>query len=394
MPAASTRPYTVTSGLGAGAGAALAMLLVMGLMRFIFGFLTIPELMLNTILKVMGGQAFSDALDRLYYAGRPLLFAVILEGTLLLRRAPRPPVRCRRPPQPLDGHTPRSIQHPLGRPSLWPPHRPAPQRSFPPSSRPAYLRRNSLRPLHIVRHTALARLDLPVPCLRAGAPGSFASTEHHHGRDRLNALPPPGRKQARLPPYRRRHPPGPLRRLCLHPHRHDNQPGRLHQPRRQQEPRPRRRRQTDATSDLAAPSTSTPAAVAQSNPPPTVTAQPPPTQTKPLPTEPPPTETAVAQAEPSSTPVEVAEAPPPTNSPEPPPPPPTDTPQPPPPPTGTPIPPAPTIAPPDIEVSEITPVASFYHVSKNFFDPSPASAGWKLSVAAWSKTPTPSPTPP
>ena len=29
-------------------------------------------------------NAFSDALDRLYYAGRPLLFTIILEGTLLL----------------------------------------------------------------------------------------------------------------------------------------------------------------------------------------------------------------------------------------------------------------------------------------------------------------------
>src|SRR5438093_4606180 len=84
MSAANPRPYTVLSGLGAGAGAALAMLVVMGAIRLLFGFLTIPELMLNTILKVMGGQAFSDALDRLYYAGRPLLFAVILEGALLL----------------------------------------------------------------------------------------------------------------------------------------------------------------------------------------------------------------------------------------------------------------------------------------------------------------------
>jgi len=60
------------------------MLVVMGVLRYFFGFLTIPELMLNTILNVMGGRAFSDALDRLYYAGRPLLFATILEGALIL----------------------------------------------------------------------------------------------------------------------------------------------------------------------------------------------------------------------------------------------------------------------------------------------------------------------
>ncbi len=79
-----TRSYSVLSGAGAGAGAALIMIAMMAIMRLLFGLLTIPELMLNTILKLMGGQAFSDALDRLYYAGRPLLFATILEGVLLL----------------------------------------------------------------------------------------------------------------------------------------------------------------------------------------------------------------------------------------------------------------------------------------------------------------------
>jgi hypothetical protein len=65
------RPYRVIAGVGAGAGAALAMLVVMAAMRFLFGFLTVPELMLNTVLRVMGGQAFSNALDNLYYTGRP-----------------------------------------------------------------------------------------------------------------------------------------------------------------------------------------------------------------------------------------------------------------------------------------------------------------------------------
>src|SRR5258708_17323624 len=79
-----TKSFTVLWGAGAGAGAALVMIAVMAIMRLLFGLLTLPELMLNTILKLMGGQAFSDALDRLYYARRPLLFATILEGVRLL----------------------------------------------------------------------------------------------------------------------------------------------------------------------------------------------------------------------------------------------------------------------------------------------------------------------
>lgn len=80
----TSSPYRISAGIGAGAGAAFVMLLVMGLLRLIFGLLTVPELLLNPILKLLGGRAFSDLLDRLYYTGRPLLFAVILEGALLL----------------------------------------------------------------------------------------------------------------------------------------------------------------------------------------------------------------------------------------------------------------------------------------------------------------------
>lgn len=76
--------YKVIWGVGAGAGAALAMMIVMGALRLLLNFPTIPELMLNTILKVTGGQTFSTLLDQLYYSGRPLLFAMILEGTLML----------------------------------------------------------------------------------------------------------------------------------------------------------------------------------------------------------------------------------------------------------------------------------------------------------------------
>lgn len=78
------KPYRVISGIGAGAGAALAMLLFMAALRYAFQLPTIPELMLNPIVKAMGGQRFSDALDNLYFAGRPILFTIILEGTLLL----------------------------------------------------------------------------------------------------------------------------------------------------------------------------------------------------------------------------------------------------------------------------------------------------------------------
>ena len=35
---------------------------------------------------------------------------------------------------------------------------------------------------------------------------------------------------------------------------------------------------------------------------------------------------------------------------------------------------------PAIKVREITPTENFYHVSKNFFDPSPPSADWKLEI--------------
>ena len=78
------KPYRVIAGVGAGAGAALAMMVVMAILRFTFNFPTIPELMLNPIVRMLGGEAFSAALDRFYYMGRPLLFTSILEGTLLL----------------------------------------------------------------------------------------------------------------------------------------------------------------------------------------------------------------------------------------------------------------------------------------------------------------------
>jgi DMSO/TMAO reductase YedYZ molybdopterin-dependent catalytic subunit len=38
-------------------------------------------------------------------------------------------------------------------------------------------------------------------------------------------------------------------------------------------------------------------------------------------------------------------------------------------------------------VKEITPTESFYHVSKNFFDPSPSSDGWRLEIKGLVNTP-------
>ncbi len=82
--AIKARPYRVLSGVGAGAGAAVVMMVVMAGLRLAANLPTIPELMVNPVVNFLGGQAFSDQLDRLYYAGRPLLFTLILEGTLLL----------------------------------------------------------------------------------------------------------------------------------------------------------------------------------------------------------------------------------------------------------------------------------------------------------------------
>ncbi len=76
--------YSIASGVGAGAGAALVMMAVMAALRFGAAVPTVPELMLGPILRFMGGQAFSAQLDIFYYAGRPLLFTLVLEGTLLL----------------------------------------------------------------------------------------------------------------------------------------------------------------------------------------------------------------------------------------------------------------------------------------------------------------------
>lgn len=78
------RPFRILSGVGAGAGASVVMMAVMAGLRFATNLPTIPELMVGPIINFLGGQSFSDQLDKLYYAGRPLLFTLIVEGTLLL----------------------------------------------------------------------------------------------------------------------------------------------------------------------------------------------------------------------------------------------------------------------------------------------------------------------
>jgi DMSO/TMAO reductase YedYZ molybdopterin-dependent catalytic subunit len=80
----ASQRYRVLSGIGAGAGGALAMVAAMGLMRWLLGFPSIPEVMLNTFLTILGGRLFSDLLDRYYYSGLPLFVTLVLLGTLLL----------------------------------------------------------------------------------------------------------------------------------------------------------------------------------------------------------------------------------------------------------------------------------------------------------------------
>ena len=87
------------------------------------------------------------------------------------------------------------------------------------------------------------------------------------------------------------------------------------------------------------------------------------------PTSVPPTDTAIPEPA-TATAEEATQAPTATTEP------PTATAQ----PTATIEPSATPVALPVIEVQEITPVDSFYHVSKNFFDPSPSANGWNLEI--------------
>jgi DMSO/TMAO reductase YedYZ molybdopterin-dependent catalytic subunit len=84
----TTKPHAarsgVLNGIGAGAGGALAMLIAMALLRWLLGFPTYPEMMLDTFLRLLGGRTFSNLLDEYYYAGLPLYFTLVLLGVLLV----------------------------------------------------------------------------------------------------------------------------------------------------------------------------------------------------------------------------------------------------------------------------------------------------------------------
>src|SRR5688572_25209153 len=83
--------------IAGGSAAALAGLALL-LMRALFGGTTLPEVVQDALVQATPGAVFSFLLDRLRFAGRPLLFLSILSGMLavggaigwLWQRAPRP----------------------------------------------------------------------------------------------------------------------------------------------------------------------------------------------------------------------------------------------------------------------------------------------------------------
>jgi DMSO/TMAO reductase YedYZ molybdopterin-dependent catalytic subunit len=348
------KPYRVISGLGAGAGAMLAVMVVMVVVRYTLGLPTIPELMLNPILQLMGGQAFSDALDQLYYAGRPLLFASILEGMLvvgallgllyawLARPNPETGRRASVFNTPLGGllfglvvgvllnvvFLPMVGQQVFGSDVLG---------IFSASVIPLWL---GMMVLGLVFGLAAHALLPPVPSPEAQA--MVVTYEAPTDEGRRTALRVLGGAVLALLGGA-----GVVLGGTVLNQGGFTSPvsggGRVNTPGDGSPVDP-----TPDTSAQAVP-TVTPEAI------PTATTAP--TEE---PTEEPTAEpTAVAQGEPTP------EAPP------------TDTP--PPPATETPVPPTSTPT-PKIEVAEITPNESFYHVSKNFLDPSPSADGWTLEI--------------
>jgi DMSO/TMAO reductase YedYZ molybdopterin-dependent catalytic subunit len=381
------RPYRVIAGVGAGAGAALAMLVVMAAMRFLFGFLTVPELMLNTVLRVMGGQAFSNALDNLYYTGRPLLFAVILEGTLLLGVLLGVLYAWLARPNPTTGKRLAIFNSPLGGiiyglviglllnllflPLVdQAPFASAPFGLYAPSVIPLWL---GMMILGLVFGVTLQALLPPVTSRvvvpAAATPMGVGAMVGAPVEVAVNADPPRGRRDF-------------LRilggvALALVGGALFAVGGTIINRGGLADPVTSRQltdgNSPDGSVPAAEPTAETAAQALPTDtlppPQPTATVEPT-TQPTAEPTTEPTAEptaeaTAAAQSEPSATPAEVAQAP--TNTPEPPPP------------TGTSAPPTAT-PPPAIMVKEITPNASFYHVSKNFFDPSPKSEGWTLTI--------------
>ena len=348
------RPYRIISGIGAGAGAALVMLAAMGLLRYTVQFPSIPELMLNPVIKLLGGQAFSDALDRLYYAGRPLMFTLMLEGTILLGAILGVIYARLARPNPETGKRQALFNNPLGGVlyglligvllnTVFLPI--VEQDVF--ASQPLGITAVSPLPLWVglmilalIFGVTLHRLLPPVVPNIEG--DTLSASPDMRDVDRRHVLRILGGAALSL-----------VGGAAFWYGGTVMLQGGFKSP-------------VDAPaagnegSAAQVEETATPASVSQANPTPT--------------TEPLPTDTAVPPtAEPTSTTATSVEPPPPTATTEPP----TVTPAPtePPLPTNTPKP-----AIPAIKVKEITPTESFYHISKNFFDPSPGSKDWKLEI--------------
>jgi DMSO/TMAO reductase YedYZ molybdopterin-dependent catalytic subunit len=340
----------VVAGVGAGAGAALAMMAVMALLRFSVQLPTLPELMLSPILSLMGGEAFSAALDRLYYAGRPLLFTIILEGMLLVGA--------------LLGLLYAWLARPHGSGrglsnSAWggvvygliigvllnvaflpllgqPPFADRPVGVYTESPVPLWV---GIMLLALVYGVTLYAL-LPKPATM-GAGAGDEGTPATQGVDRRQALRIIGGTVLAV-----------LGGLVFWAGGTVLNQGGL------TSPVDRTAAGSSPPQDTAGPQGPATSGTAQA----TSTPEPPASTRTP---EPIPTQTAQPTAEPtgvgassaSPTPQAAAQAP--TNTP---------------PPTNTPIPV------PVIKVQEITPTESFYHVSKNFFDPNPSADGWKLRI--------------
>ena len=348
------RPYRIISGIGAGAGAALVMLAAMGLLRYTVQFPSIPELMLNPVIKLLGGQAFSDALDRLYYAGRPLMFTLMLEGTILLGAILGVIYARLARPNPETGKRQALFNNPLGGVlyglligvllnTVFLPI--VEQDAF--AGQPLGITAASPLPLWVglmilalIFGVTLHRLLPPVVPNIEG--DTLSASPDMRDVDRRHVLRILGGAALSL-----------VGGAAFWYGGTVMLQGGFKSP-------------VDAPaagnegSAAQVEETATPVSVSQANPTPT--------------TEPLPTDTAVPPtAEPTSTTAISAEPPPPTATTEPP----TVTPAPtePPLPTNTPKP-----AIPAIKVKEITPTESFYHISKNFFDPSPGSKDWKLEI--------------
>jgi DMSO/TMAO reductase YedYZ molybdopterin-dependent catalytic subunit len=331
----------------------LAAMVVMVVLRFTLGLPTIPELMLDPILLLMGGQAFSDALDQLYYAGRPLLFAAILEGMLLVgallgllyawlaRPNPATGKRATLFNSPLGGllyglvvgvllnvvFLPLVGQQAFGNEVLG---------IFSSSAIPLWL---GMMLLGVVFGLVVHALLPPLPARAlAGAMIVYDTPADEGRRTALRVL--GGAVLALLGGVG-----VVLGGTVL------NQGGLTSPVDGGLANASGEGPAVDATPDTSA--QAEPTATSEAAPRATIRPTDEPTA------EPTVEPTAMAQTEPT---VEAA---------------PTDTPA--PPPTETAVPPTSTPT-PKIEVAEITPTESFYHVSKNFLDPSPSADGWKLEI--------------